>query len=100
MILLFNVGEVLGYDDGWDVYGVLCLYGCFGYLFIYCWFDYCWFNGVRLVVYLGFNIEYFVFGEGLGVKLGLVCLEFDVFNYVWCEYGNCVGVWCCLELFE
>ena len=29
-----------------------------------------WPNGARLAVYLGFNIEHFAFGEGLGANLG------------------------------
>ena len=32
--------------------------------------DYRWPNGSRLAVYLGFNIEHFEFGQGLGAALG------------------------------
>lgn len=62
--------------------------------------DYRWPNGARLAVYLGFNIEHFAFGEGLGASLGPVSPQPDVLNYSWREYGNRVGVWRCLELFD
>ncbi|AOY95800.1 polysaccharide deacetylase [Cupriavidus sp. USMAA2-4] len=59
-----------------------------------------WPGGARLAVYLGFNIEHFAFGEGLGASLGPVSPQPDVLNYSWREYGNRVGVWRCLELFD
>lgn len=61
---------------------------------------YRWPNGAGLAVYLGFNIEHFAFGEGMGAKLGPACPEPDVLNYAWREYGNRVGAWRCLELFD
>jgi peptidoglycan/xylan/chitin deacetylase (PgdA/CDA1 family) len=61
---------------------------------------YRWPNGAGLAVYLGFNIEHFAFGEGLGARLGPSCPEPDVLNYAWREYGNRVGAWRCLELFD
>jgi allantoinase len=62
--------------------------------------DYDWPEGRRLAVYVGFNIEHFEFGAGLGARLGPQCPEPDVLNYSWRDYGNRVGVWRCLELFE
>jgi peptidoglycan/xylan/chitin deacetylase (PgdA/CDA1 family) len=59
-----------------------------------------WPNGVRLAVYLGFNLEHFAFGAGLGACLGLPSPQPDVLNYSWREYGNRVGAWRCLELFD
>jgi allantoinase len=59
-----------------------------------------WPEGQRLAVYLGFNIEHFAFGEGLGAALGPVSPEPDVLNHSWREYGNRVGAWRCLELFD
>jgi len=50
-------------------------------------------------VYLGFNLEHFVFGEGLGANLGPAGPQPDVLNYSWREYGNRVGAWRCLDLF-
>jgi allantoinase len=61
---------------------------------------YNWPNGARLAVYLGLNLEHFAFGEGLGARLGPVCPEPDILNYAWREYGNRVGAWRCLELFD
>jgi len=62
--------------------------------------DYSWPEGRRLAVYIGFNIEHFDFGAGHGASLGPRCPEPDVLNYSWRDYGNRVGVWRCLELFE
>jgi allantoinase len=62
--------------------------------------NYDWPGGKRLAVYLGFNIEHFAFGAGLGAGLGPKSPEPDVLNYSWRDYGNRVGVWRCLELFE
>jgi allantoinase len=62
--------------------------------------DYTWPDGKRLAVYLGFNVEHFEFGAGLGAALGPRNPEPDVLNFSWRDYGNRVGVWRCLELFE
>jgi peptidoglycan/xylan/chitin deacetylase (PgdA/CDA1 family) len=62
--------------------------------------DYDWPGGKRLAVYLGFNLEHFDFGEGLGAALGPKSPEPDVLNYSWRDYGNRVGAWRCLELFD
>ncbi|MBC7435634.1 MAG: polysaccharide deacetylase family protein [Bdellovibrionales bacterium] len=75
-------------------------HGRFDYLPITRRPDYQWPNGARLAVYLGFNLEHFAFGEGLGAAIGPVTPEPDVLNYAWREYGNRVGAWRCLELFD
>jgi peptidoglycan/xylan/chitin deacetylase (PgdA/CDA1 family) len=62
--------------------------------------DFNWPGDARLAVYVGFNVEHFAFGEGLGASLGPVSPQPDVLNYSWREYGNRVGVWRCLDLFE
>jgi allantoinase len=62
--------------------------------------DFSWPGGRRLAVYIGFNIEHFEFGAGLGAALGPKSPEPDVLNFSWRDYGNRVGVWRCLELFE
>ncbi len=62
--------------------------------------DYCWPNSAKLAVYLGFNLEHFAFGEGMGACIGPVSPQPDVLNYSWREYGNRVGAWRCLELFD
>ena len=59
-----------------------------------------WPNGARLAVYIGFNLEHFAFGEGLGARIAPAANEPDVLNFAWREYGNRVGVWRCLDLFD
>ena len=78
----------------------LPIHGRFDYVPITRRPDYRWPNGAGLAVYIGFNIEHFAFGEGLGAKIGPVSPEPDVLNYSWREYGNRIGVWRCLELFD
>ena len=62
--------------------------------------DYRWPGGERMAVYIGFNIEHFAFGEGLGAGIGPASPAPDVLNHSWREYGNRVGAWRCLELFN
>ena len=61
--------------------------------------DYSWPGGKRLAVYLGFNVEHFEFGKGLGAKLA-PSGDPDVLNFAWRDYGNRVGVWRCRDLFD
>ena len=61
---------------------------------------YDWPNGKRLAVYIGLNLEHFAFGEGLGAKLAPALGEPDVLNYAWRDYGNRVGVFRMIELFD
>jgi peptidoglycan/xylan/chitin deacetylase (PgdA/CDA1 family) len=59
-----------------------------------------WPGGCRLAVYIGFNVEHFAFGTGLGARLAPPAAGVDVLNHAWREYGNRVGAWRCLDLFE
>lgn len=59
-----------------------------------------WPNGTRLAVYLGLNLEHFAFGEGLGAELAPGGPQPDVLNYAWRDYGNRVGAWRMLALFD
>jgi len=59
-----------------------------------------WPEGKRLAVYLGLNLEHFAFGEGLGGELAPGGPMPDVLNYAWRDYGNRVGVWRMLDLFD
>jgi peptidoglycan/xylan/chitin deacetylase (PgdA/CDA1 family) len=61
---------------------------------------YDWPGSKRLAVYIGLNLEHFAFGEGLGAQLVPPFAEPDVLNYSWRDYGNRVGAWRMLELFE
>jgi allantoinase len=79
--------------------GPLPTHGRFPYLPITRRPRYRWPGGAGLAVYLGFNLEHFAFGEGLGANLGPASPQPDVLNFAWREYGNRVGAWRCLELF-
>jgi peptidoglycan/xylan/chitin deacetylase (PgdA/CDA1 family) len=80
--------------------GPLPTHGRFDYLPITRRADHAWPNGARLAVYLGFNLEHFAFGEGMGACIGPMHPHPDVLNFSWREYGNRVGAWRCLELFD
>src|SRR4029077_2232011 len=60
---------------------------------------YDWPDGKRLAVYVGLNLEWFSFGEGLGAELAPAGPPPDVLNYSWRDYGNRVGVFRLAELF-
>ena len=75
-------------------------HGRYGYSAIHRRPDYSWPGRKRLAVYIGFNVEHFDFGAGLGAALAPKSPEPDVLNHSWRDYGNRVGVWRCLELFE
>ncbi len=51
-------------------------------------------------MYIAVNVEHFPFGEGMGVPLAPAQPEPDVVNYSWRDYGNRIGVWRLLELFD
>lgn len=59
-----------------------------------------WPNGHQLAIYIAVNLEHFAFGEGLGAELAPGGPHPDVLNYAWRDYGNRVGVWRLLELFD
>jgi allantoinase len=81
-------------------FGILPSHHRFDYRPIHGRPDYRWPNGSGLAVYLGFNIEHFAFGEGMGACIGPASPQPDVLNYSWREYGNRVGAWRCLDLFD
>lgn len=62
--------------------------------------DFSWPEGRRLAVYLGMNLECFEFGAGLGAELAPGGPQPDVLNYAWRDYGNRVGAWRMLEMFD
>ena len=59
-----------------------------------------WPDGTRLAFYLAVNVEHFAFGEGLGAELAPGGPPPDVLNFAWREYGNRVGIWRLLDLFD
>ena len=60
---------------------------------------YDWPQAKRLAIYIGLNLEWFAFGEGLGAELAPAGPPPDVLNYAWRDYGNRVGVFRLAELF-
>ena len=62
--------------------------------------NYDWPEGKRLAIYLGINHEVFSFGEGLGAELAPSQTSPDVMNYAWRDYGNRVGAWRFMEIFD
>lgn len=78
----------------------LSTHGRYGYSTIIHRHKYDWPQGRRLAVYIGLNLEHFAFGEGLGAELAPGGPQPDVLNYAWRDYGNRVGVWRLLALFE
>lgn len=80
-------------------FGPLKGHGRFDYAAIGERLKFTWPGGARLAFYIGFNLEHFAFGEGLGATLA-PSAPVDVLNYTWREYGNRVGAWRCLDLFD
>jgi allantoinase len=58
-----------------------------------------WPEGKKLAVYIALNLEHFSYGQGMGAKLA-PSSEPDVMNYCWREYGNRVGAWRMLSMFD
>ncbi|MGI9334749.1 MAG: polysaccharide deacetylase family protein [Gammaproteobacteria bacterium] len=62
--------------------------------------DYQWPGGNRLAVYVAINIEQFAYGEGKGAAIAPPDQANSHSVYSWRDYGNRVGVWRLLELFD
>ena len=62
--------------------------------------DFSWPGGRRLAVYVALNLEHFAYGEGLGLSYSPGIPHPNTYNWAWREYGNRVGVWRLLELFD
>lgn len=62
--------------------------------------DFSWPDGKRLAVYVGVNVEWFAFNEEGGAVLASSNPTPDVLNYAWRDYGNRVGIWRMLDLFD
>jgi len=61
---------------------------------------YDWPNGTRLAVYVAVNIEQFSFGEGKGAAIAPPDQAKSHSVFSWRDYGNRVGIWRLLELFD
>lgn len=62
--------------------------------------DYSWPDGRRLAVYIAVNIEHFPFGEPVGVDLDRETRPWSQRSWLWREYGNRVGGWRLVDLFD
>lgn len=62
--------------------------------------DYSWPEDRRLAIYLGVNHEVFAFGDGMGATLAPAQTKPDVMNFTWRDYGNRVGAWRFMEMFD
>ena len=62
--------------------------------------DYSWPGGKRLAFVLTTNVEWFAFGAGLGHDPAKIGEPQTHRNYSWRDYGNRIGVWRLLELFD
>ncbi len=75
-------------------------HGRYGYSALPARPTYEWPNGKRLAVYIGLNLEHFAFGEGLGAELAPGGPQPDVLNFAWRDWGNRIGAWRMLGLFD
>ena len=62
--------------------------------------DFAWPEGKRLAVHVSLNLEAFAYGEGVGLSYSPGIPHPNTYNWAWREYGNRVGVWRLLELFD
>ena len=62
--------------------------------------DFGWPDGKRLAFYVALNFEHFAYGEGMGISMSPGIPQPNTYNWAWREYGNRVGVWRLIELFE
>ncbi len=59
-----------------------------------------WAGGARMAVWVVLNIEHFEFGKlGTAIQPHLTSLP-EIANYSWRDYGNRVGIWRMLEIFD
>jgi allantoinase len=62
--------------------------------------DFTWPDGKRLGIYFALGLEHFAYGSGLGLSYSPGLNHPNTYNWAWREYGNRVGVWRLLELFD
>lgn len=59
-----------------------------------------WPGDKRLAVYFALCVEHFSYGSGLGLPYSPGLSHPNTYNWAWREYGNRVGGWRLIELFE
>lgn len=62
--------------------------------------DFAWPEGRRLAVYFALCVEHFAYGTGLGLPYSPGLAQPNTYNWAWREYGNRVGGFRLIELFE
>jgi peptidoglycan/xylan/chitin deacetylase (PgdA/CDA1 family) len=62
--------------------------------------DFTWPGGKRLAVYVALCVEHFAYGSGLGLALSPGLSHPNSYNWGWREYGNRVGGWRLVDLFD
>lgn len=62
--------------------------------------QYDWPEGKRLALYVAVNVEHFPFGEQGGPDLDRATLPWSQRSWLWREYGNRVGAWRLMALFD
>ena len=62
--------------------------------------DYSWPDDKRLALYVALNVEVFSYGEGKGAGVAPPDQAHSDSVYSWRDYGNRVGIWRLLELFD
>jgi peptidoglycan/xylan/chitin deacetylase (PgdA/CDA1 family) len=59
-----------------------------------------WPDGKRLAFHISLNLEVFSFNTGLGVSYSPGLPHPNSYNWAWREYGNRVGVWRLIRMFD
>jgi len=59
-----------------------------------------WPGGRRLAMYLSVNLEHFPWGQNSGPDLDRPTLPWSQRSWLWREYGNRIGAWRLLDLFD
>ena len=62
--------------------------------------DFTWPDGKRLAVYVALCVEHFSYGSGLGLAYSPGLSHPNSYNWGWREYGNRVGGWRLIDLFD
>ena len=61
---------------------------------------YAWRDGKKLALYVAVNVEHFPFGEPGGPDLDRPTQPWSQRSWLWREYGNRVGAWRLMDLFD
>lgn len=62
--------------------------------------DYSWPGGKRLAFYVAISVEHFAFGMGMGEDISTLGAPQTQRNYGWRDYGQRVGLWNILKMFD